>query len=276
VNESEPGLPSGGNGDGLGTGGSLNVHLPLFDGPLDLLFYLIRKHELDISEISLAAISDEFVTMVEAAKELNLSVAGGYMVIAATLMHLKSKWLLPPEEEPQGGEEQETQVGDLLQQLTDLSKLRELVHELGLHEDRTRAAFPRPLTSEMEKRLERIAEKEPFIEMTLFELLKAMRRVQEFAFPRTRDIAREEINLEDKILELIAIVKIRIRVNLSLLMGSSRSVLEAVVFFLASLELARQKVLRLSQKNSYGEIEATARVDVSPPTVAPLTLGEGS
>ena len=275
MNGGEQSSPVAKPGNGFGASDYLTIHLPLFDGPLDLLYYLIRKHELEISEISLASIADEFVNMVEAAKELNLSAAGGYLVIAATLMHLKSKWLLPPEEEPQGSEEQEAQVGELLQQLTDLSKLRELVHELGLHEDRTRATFPRPLTSELEKRLERMAEKEPFIEMTLFELLKAMRRVQEFAFPRTRDIVREEINLEDKIIELIAIIKIRVRVNLSLLMGSSRSVLEAVVFFLASLELARLKLLRLSQKDSYGEIEATARTD-SPSPAPPPAPAEGS
>ena len=242
-----------------GAAETLNVRLPAFEGPLDLLYYLIRKHELDISEVSLAIIADEFVAMVEAAREVNLSVAGNFLVIAATLMHLKSKWLLPPEEEAPDAAEQEGQVGPLLQQLSDLHRLREAVHDLSLHEDRARATFRRPLTVELERRLEQIAEQEPFIETSVFELLKAMRQVQEFAFPVSREIGREEVTLEDKIAELLAIVKIRLRVSLSRLLNSSRSLLEAAVFFMAALELARQKALFLKQEKNFAEIEAVAR-----------------
>ncbi len=236
----------------------MHVHLPLFDGPLDLLYYLIRKHELNVSEISLAVIADEFVAAVEAARELNLAGAGNFLVIAATLMHLKSKWLLPPDEETPGGDEQE-QVGPLLQQLADLQKFREIVHDLSLQEDRARAAFSRPLTSDLARRLDQIAEQEPYIEMSAFELLKSMRQIQEFAFPPAREIAREEINLEDKITELLAIIKIRIQVSLSRLLNACRSSLETAVTFLAALELARLKVLRLRQTENFGQISATAR-----------------
>lgn len=238
---------------------TLNVRLPAFEGPLDLLYYLIRKHELDISEISLAIIADEFVVLVEAAREVSLSVAGNFLVIAATLMHLKSKWLLPPEEEAPDAAEQEGRVGPLLQQLSDLQRLREAVHDLALHEDRARATFRRPLTIELARRLEQMAEQEPFIEISVFELLKAMREVQEFAFPSARDITREEVTLEDKIAELLAIVKIRLRVSLSRLLDSSRSLLEAAVFFLAALELARQKALYIRQARNFDEIEVVAR-----------------
>jgi len=238
---------------------TLTVRLPSFEGPLDLLYYLIRKHELDISEISLATIADEFVVMVEAAREINLSIAGNFLVIAATLMHLKSKWLLPPDEESPDAAEQEGQVGPLLQQLADLHKLREVVHDFAIREDRTRATFQRPLTTELERRLEQIAEQEPFIETSVFELLKAMRQVQEFAFPPSREISREEITLEDKIAELLAIVKIRLRVSLSRVLESSHSLLEAAVFFLAALELAHQKTLHIKQPENFGEIELVAR-----------------
>lgn len=241
----------------MNDGETLHVHLPSFDGPLDLLYYLIRKHELPISEVSLAGISDEYVNAVEAAKELSLSVAGSYLVIAATLMYLKSKWLLPPEEEPQDPTQEEA-VGPLLQQLADLQKLREVVHELSLREDRSRATFPRPLTVELEERLDLIAEEEPYVEVSAFEILKAMRSMQEFAFPVARDIAREEIRLEDKIIELLTMVRIRTRMNLSRLLTESRNVLEAVVFFLAALELARQKALRIAQREAFGEIEVTS------------------
>jgi len=243
------------------TSESMNVHLPSFDGPLDLLYYLIRKHELEISEVTLAVIADEFVAAVEAARELNLNIAGGFLVIAATLMYLKSKWLLPPEEEPQDGTEQEGEVGALLARLVDQQKLREVVHELAMHEDRSRATYPRPLTSELARRLDQIAEAEPFIEMSSFELLKAMRKIQEFAFQGVREIVKEEINLEDKIDELLTIVKVRLRVSLSRMFVSSRSLLEAVVFFMASLELTKQKAIRLEQKENFGELEAVVRTD---------------
>ena len=241
----------------MNDGETLLVHLPTFDGPLDLLYYLIRKHELPIAEVSLASIADEYVNAVEGASEVSLSVAGGYLVIAATLMYLKSKWLLPPEEEPVDPTQEEA-VGPLLQQLADLQKLREVVHELSLREDRSRATFARPLTVELEERLDIMAEEEPYVEVSAFEILKAMRSLQEFTFPIARDIAREEIRLEDKIMELLTMVRIRTRMNLSRLLKESRSLLEAVVFFLAALELAKQKSLRIAQREAFGEIEVTA------------------
>ncbi|MEK7474619.1 MAG: segregation/condensation protein A [Candidatus Coatesbacteria bacterium] len=240
----------------MNDGETLLVHLPTFDGPLDLLYYLIRKHELPIAEVSLASIADEYVNAVEGAQEVSLSVAGGYLVIAATLMYLKSKWLLPPEEEAVDPTQEEA-VGPLLQQLADLQKLREVVHELSLREDRSRATFARPLTVELEERLDIMAEEEPFVEVSAFEILKAMRSMQEFTFPVARDIAREEIRLEDKILELLTMVRIRTRMNLSRLLKESRNLLEAVVFFLAALELAKQKTLKIAQREAFGEIEVT-------------------
>ncbi len=241
----------------MNEGETLVVHLPGFDGPLDLLYYLIRKHELPISEIALAEVAEEFVSVVEGAQEVNLSVAGGYLVIAATLMYLKSKWLLPPEEEPQD-QQQEEAVGPLLQQLADLQKLREVVHELGIKEDRARATFPRPLTVELERRLETMAEEDPYVDVSAFELLKAMQKMQQFAFPSAREVVAEEISLEDKLEELLAVVRVRMRLSLSKVLHESRSVLEAVIFFLAALELARQKTLRITQKEIFGEIEVHA------------------
>lgn len=234
------------------------VRVGVFEGPLDLLYYLIRKHELEISAISLAVVADEFTAAVEAAVEPDLAHHGAYLVIAATLMYLKSKHLLPPEEESPD-QALEEQAGTLLQRLVDLQKLREVVHELALKEDRARASFPRPLTSDLERRLDLLAEREPFIEMSAFELLKSMSRLQEFAFPATREVAKEEIRLEDKIAEVLAVVKFRLRVSLSRLMRTSRSVLEAVVCFMAALELTKQREIRLEQKEAFGEIEAVVR-----------------
>lgn len=237
------------------------VHQTAFEGPLDLLYYLIRKHELEISEISLATIADEFVAHVEAAAEPNLATAGGFLVTASTLMYLKSKHLLPPEEEAATDPDQEGRVGPLLSQLVDYEKLREVMRDLATAEDRSRASFPRPLTQELERRLERIAERDPFVDMSAFEILKAMRRVQEFAFPVVREVVKQEINLEEKIEELFAIVRVRLKASLTQLIGRSRSAMEGVVFFLAALELARQKALRIRQQETFGEIELTLRTE---------------
>ncbi len=244
-----------------GTNGAspLHVHQAAFEGPLDLLYYLIRKHELMISEISLAVIADEFVAHVEAADLPDLSVAGGFLVIASTLMYLKSKHLLPPDEEVPVDPDQEGRVGPLLLQLADYEKLREVVRDLASAEDRSRASFPRPLTQELARRLEQIAEQEPFIDVSAFELLKAMRRIQEFAYPSVREVVKQEIKLEDKIEELFAIVRVRLKASLTQLIRRSRSTMEAVVFFLAALELARQKALRIQQAQPFGEIEVTLR-----------------
>ncbi len=240
------------------------VKLGVFEGPLDLLYYLIRKHELEISTIALADVADEFTAAVEAAENPDLAHHGAYLVIAATLMYLKSKYLLPPDEESPD-QALEEQAGTLLQRLVDMQKLREVVHELSLKEDRARASFPRPLTTEMERRLDVLAEREPFIEMSVFELLKSMRKLQDFAFPVIRAVAKEEIRLEDKIAEVLAVVRFRIRVSISRLMRGSRSLLEAVVCFMAALELTKQRAIRLEQKETFGEIEAVARTLPSEP-----------
>ncbi|MEK7767298.1 MAG: segregation/condensation protein A, partial [bacterium] len=108
-------------------------------------------------------------------------------------------------------------------------------------------------------RLEQIAEQEPFIDVSAFELLKAMRRIQEFAYPSVREVVKQEIKLEDKIEELFAIVRVRLKASLTQLIRRSRSTMEAVVFFLAALELARQKALRIQQAQPFGEIEVTLR-----------------
>ncbi len=239
----------------------LNVSQPSFHGPVDLLYYLIRKHELAISEISLAEIADEFVQYVENAQELSLGLAGAFLVTATTLMYLKSKWLLPPEEEPQGAEEQEGRVGPLLQQLAEYEKFRGVVMDLGRNEDRMRASFCRPITDELEKRLERMAEREPFIELSAFELLKSMQTIQDFVFPAVREVARQAVNLEEKIEELFAILRIRLRISLTQIFDRSRSLMEKIAFFLAALELARQKALRIRQAKNFAEVELTLRKD---------------
>jgi len=244
------------------TADSLRVRLPVFEGPLDLLLYLIRKHELDISEVSLASIADEFVAFIEAARELDLAAAGNFISTAATLMWLKSRWLLPPEEETPTDAEQEAEAGRLIQRLEDFQKLRDFIQSLQGLELRARASFPRPLTSELSQRLDDLAEAEPELDLDAFELLKAIQRVQEFAFPVPRDVVKEEIPLEEKMAELSSLVRSRVRVNLSTLLNSAHSVLEAVVLFLAALELARQRFLRISQPANYEEIKLNLRKDV--------------
>ena len=98
-----------------------------------------------------------------------------------------------------------------------------------------------------------------FIELTSFELLKAIKRVQEFAFPPHREVSTEEIPTEVKIEELTRLMRAGVRLDFSAIMKAARSVLEAVVFFLAALELARQRFLYIRQKESYGGIHLAAR-----------------
>ena len=248
----------------MSTAEGLRIHLPVFEGPLDLLFFLIRKHELDISEVSLATIADEFVAFVESDRELDLAAAGQFIATAATLMFLKSKWLLPPEETTGEAAEQDVEAEKLIHRLEDYQKLRDFAQSLAGLEGRARASFPRPLTTELARRLEEIAETEPHIELTTFELLKAIKRVQEFAFPIPRDVEKDEIPLEEKIRELTGLMRQRIRLSLSTLLASSRSALEAVVIFLAALELARQRFLRITQTDNFEEIKLSLRKDARP------------
>src|SRR4030066_2573303 len=143
------------------------IKLPAFEGPLDLLLHLIKEDKVDIYDIPIAQITKQYIDYLDLMKELNLEIAGEFLLMAATLIHIKSKMLLPLEEKAGEDEEAEDPRAEMIRKLLEYKSFKEVAEELGKREDTWRDIFYNPPDKSME------GEDEVFIEVGLFELLEA-------------------------------------------------------------------------------------------------------
>ncbi len=164
-----------------------------FEGPLDLLLHLIQKNEIDIFDIPMALITEQYLEYLQMMKMINLDIAGEYLLMASTLLHIKSKMLLP---KPQDGEEEEGEDprAELVRRLLEYQKYKEAAGELEKRPMLGRDVFVRWVPPEEE------ASEEERIEVSLFELLEAFRKVLERAkLEGVHEVHLEPISVEDKI-----------------------------------------------------------------------------
>jgi len=235
------------------------VKLEVFEGPLDLLLHLVRKHELDIFDIPVAFITAKYLEYLGLMKALNLDIAGDYLYYAALLTHIKSKQLLPPdEEEDESDEEDGTDPAKLLQQrLLEYQAFKDAAEELGERPQVGRSVWLRG--AELEP-LEEEPEVAPFADVSLFQLVDAMAKVLSRASPETtHDVLIDRISIADRINELLDDLRERRRMtffslfeNLDSAGPAFRS--QVVATFLALLEMARQHLIRLHQPADSAEI----------------------
>jgi segregation and condensation protein A len=232
---------------GLSTGESAYaVKLPVFEGPLDLLLHLIRQNEVEITEISIAEISAQYLQYLELMHELNLDVAAEYLVMAATLALIKSRMLLPSEDDGEPEEEGDPHAL-LIQRLLEYERYKEVAVELG-----QRRLLGRDVFSVHTSQDERVAAQDREIEVGLFELIDAFRLVLENT-PKvhSHEIETEPVSVRDR----MVFVMERLQVSPSLEFnqvferedgaGPTRSLIVAT--FLGILELARLAALSLYQ-----------------------------
>jgi len=242
------------------------VQLEVFEGPLDLLLYLIKKEEVDIYEVNLTKIATQFIEHVEMMRQLDLEVAGEFLVMAATLMYIKSRELLPVERQVsvEGDEEDAMDPRwDLIRQLVEYKKFKDMAAVFQEREAQQENIYTRvPAKAELPE-----PETTSKPEVSLFDLLNAvsaiLKRHQEQAVGGT--ITEDKWAVSDKIAYLRELIQSRPSVRFSELFMSSRSRSEVVATFLAMLELIRLKVLVCAQSEAFGEIEIQPR----PPEVKP-------
>ncbi len=223
----------------------LQVSLPYFDGPLDLLLHLVRKQQLDISEVRLADLTEPYLAYVERIQELNLDQAGEFLAIAATLVWIKSKSLLPRDE---GAEELDPETVEelLLLRLQEYQRIKESARELAGRDLLGRDIFPRLGKEEPEAA-------EPtgpiFQEVSLFNLLEAFRRVLEQVEPEPRGlhVVPERVRIEDKLEEMMAVLGQRRQIHFHDLFLPDATRPEIIITFIALLELIRLKAIRVVQ-----------------------------
>lgn len=225
------------------------VDLDLFEGPLDLLLFLIRKNELEITALALAQITSQYLAFLEVFRGLNISVAGEYLVHAATLVELKSSTLLPGKK-LEDDLELEAATQELLAQLRERSGLRGLAEALGTRQEQVLLRWARPGPGyELEPEV-LLGATPAELCYSLEEALRAARR------PRTHDVRLEEWSVLRKMQELRAALERLHRVSLSEMLRSTSSRPESVALLLAALELAKSlRPVRLEQRIAFGEIE---------------------
>jgi segregation and condensation protein A len=249
------------------------VKLAAFEGPLDLLLHLIRKNEVSVYDIPIALITEQYLGYIGLMQELNLDVAGEFLVMAATLIHVKSRMLLPrPEADPDEPGVEEDPRESLVRRLLEHQKFKaaaELLHE---REAERSAQFMRP-----DARVAEVAgeDYEPELEVDLFSLMSAFRSVLERASRRPRMVLPpEQVSIEDRIHQLLARLSETEACGFEDLFADgdgSRAFL--IVTFLALLEMIRLKLVRVFQSGGTGEIRVYKRAR---PADAPHPIGDAS
>lgn len=233
------------------------VRFEVFEGPLDLLLYLIRKEEVDIYEVNLTKIATEFIDYLNLMRELDLDVAGEFVVMAATLMLIKSRELLPrdqrPEIQPDEGEDMEDPRWELIRQLVEYKKFKDAATRLQSLELQAENTFPR-----IPGRIELPEDATPRrAEATIFDLLAAVNAVLKRFGDRAgeaRDVFEDKWSVSEKIQHLIETVRGRNHIRFSELFQETTNRTEVVVTFLALLELIRLRMLVASQSEQFAEI----------------------
>jgi segregation and condensation protein A len=232
------------------------VKLDIFEGPLDLLLYLIKQDEIDICDISLERITSQYLEYLQAFKELNIELAGEFVVMAANLIYLKSRSLLPIDQQPPEEDAGEDDPRwELIRQLIEYKKFKEAAGELHLRALEQERIFSRDAAPAS-------ALQEPLRlgEVGIFQLINAfqtvIRRIE--ARQDIQEIFGERFSVSEKIEAILQSVATGGRLRFSDLFGAVASRLEVVVTFLALLELIRLKQVRAVQKNMFEEIEIAA------------------
>ena len=230
------------------------VKFEVFEGPLDLLLYLIKKEEVDIYEVNLTSLATQFIEYIETMRLLDLELAGEFLVMAATLMYIKSRELLPVDQQVQaeGDEEGEDPRWELIRQLVAYKKFKDAAAQLAVLESRQEEIFPRvPGKPAFEPEPARRSE------ASLFDLLNAVNGVlQRFQQrPEQRDIFEDKWTVSEKIDYLLRSLGERPSLKFSELFAGVTSRSEVVCTFLALLELIRLKQIAAIQTEAFGEIE---------------------
>jgi len=234
-------------------GDSYRVKLEIFEGPLDLLLYLIKKDEIDIYDIPIAHITEQYLAYLGLMQELDISVAGDFLVMSSTLIYIKSKMLLPPDPNVDGEEDlSEDPRAELIERLLEYQKFKSASQMLYSRVEIESACYTRgPIETDSSN---------PEVSATLFDLLRVFREVLKRAEAQVEmEIARDEMTIAEKLAQIHAMLEEREQINVRELFEMSRSKRELIITFLALLELVKGWKIYLIQSEMFGAIFARRR-----------------
>ena len=237
------------------------VRIEEFEGPLDLLLHLIKKNELDIYNIPIAAITRQYLEYMEILKELNLDIAGEFLVMAATLLQIKSRMLLPAAQEDEDAEVEDPRA-ELVRRLLEYQRYRDASYLLSSRNLLGRDVFARKFDSPEFADLER--EEQP-IDVELFELIEAFQRVlARVSIETFHNVVTDGISIAERISEVLSLLHESKTLSFEALFsqGMTRDLL--VVTFLSILELCKLKLIKITQAESLGSIWLTSNAKDDP------------
>ena len=243
----------------------LRLHLDKFEGPLDVLLYLIKAQEIDIFDIPIFKITQQYLRFLELMREENLDVTGEFLIMAATLLYIKSRMLLPPEtldEEEEEPDEEDPRL-ELVEKLLEYRKYRDITALLETLERAREDWFARSASVDLGPCDD---EEQEMLEVTLYDLTEAFRGVLRFfSDGLVHTVAGETISVDEKIDYIEERLARERSIAWTELFRACRSRMELVCCFLAILELCRMGRLRVHQHQAFGEIRLFAAGDTAPP-----------
>ncbi len=239
---------------------NFQLSLPKFEGPLDLLLHLVQQHELDILDLPIAFVTERYLTYLKVMQRLNLDVAAEYLVMAATLAHIKSKMLLPPDpsqadEESASAEEEIDPRAELIRRLLEYQKYKAAGAELASRGLAGRDVFLRGTQPE------EASGPAPLAEIGLFKLLDAFQAVLQRANKELAlQVTSEGIGIQERVTEIISMLATRRTCRFDELFEGQHSLYDLVVTFLAILEMGKRRLARIYQPGVLEPIHLEYRV----------------
>jgi len=232
------------------SGGELTIHLETFEGPLDLLLHMIKKDEIDIWNIPIARVTEQYLEYLKITSDLNINLAGEWLMMAATLIYIKSRMLLPPDpSENLGAEIEDDPRRELVYELLEHMKFKNAAEMLYTREEVEHAVFPAKLHAEV------LEDAEEVVAVTLFDLLRAFHEVvRRFEEQRGLEVSQEEVTVEQKIADIKHLLLIHDKILFSMFFAAVYSKRHLIATFLALLELVRMREIGLFQENAFDEI----------------------
>ncbi len=230
---------------------SYKIRIELFEGPLDLLLYLVKKDHLNIYDIPISQVTQQYLKYIELMQLLDLNIAGEFLVMSATLLQIKSKMLLPAVE-TEAVQEEEDPRAELVKRLLEYERFKEIAENLRQRETDQQEVFKRPKLEAPDIPIET----EVYFEASIFDLINAFSRALE-DIPKDLfyEVIKDEFTIEEKVHQILHRLLVESHVKISVLFKQAKHKIEIIVTFLAILELIRMKEVSARQSDLFEDIE---------------------
>jgi len=230
------------------------IRLDIFEGPLDLLLYLVKKDHLNIYDIPIAKVTAQYLEYINFMQLLDLNIVGEFLVMAATLMQIKSKMLLPAEELAVLEEEEDPRA-ELVKRLLEYEKFKQVAENLRQREVSQQEVFKRPKTENPQGDQTEDKAENQYFEASIFDLINAFSRALKDV-PREvfYEVVKDQFTVEQKVHGILHLLLVQPEVKLSELFRETKSKMEIIVIFLAILELAKMKEITARQDVEFEDI----------------------